>query len=198
PGGLNRDRAGFEVRDVHHTHYGKLCPIETPEGPNIGLINSLATYARVNDLGFIETPYWKVENGRVTSQIDYLTADEEKKYRIAQANINIDKDGYILDEEVPCAYGGTFIIAPKDVVQYMDVSSSQIVGVSAALIPFLEHDDASRALMGANMQRQAVPLIKPKAPLVATGLEMIVPKYSGYLVSAKRPGVVKSVSADRV
>ena len=198
PGGLNRDRAGFEVRDVHHTHYGKLCPIETPEGPNIGLINSLATYARVNDLGFIETPYWKVENGRVTSQIDYLTADEEKKYRIAQANINIDKDGYILDEEVPCAYGGTFIIAPRDVVQYMDVSSSQIVGVSAALIPFLEHDDASRALMGANMQRQAVPLIKPKAPLVATGLEMIVPKYSGYLVSAKRPGVVKSVSADRV
>lgn len=198
PGGLNRERAGFEVRDVHHTHYGKLCPIETPEGPNIGLITSLATYARINELGFIETPYWKVENGRVTDQIEYLTADEEEKYRIAQANINIDENGYILDEEVPCAYGGTFIIAPREMIDYMDVSSSQIVGVSAALIPFLEHDDASRALMGANMQRQAVPLIKPKSPLVATGLEKIVSKYSGHLVAAKRPGIVKSVSADRV
>lgn len=198
PGGLNRERAGFEVRDVHHTHYGKLCPIETPEGPNIGLITSLATYARINELGFIETPYLKVENGRVTDQIEYLTADEEEKYRIAQANINIDENGYILDEEVPCAYGGTFTIAPRELIEYMDVSSSQIVGVSAALIPFLEHDDASRALMGANMQRQAVPLIKPTAPLVGTGLEKIVPRYSGYLVTAKRPGVVKSVSADRV
>jgi len=198
PGGLSRERAGFEVRDVHHTHYGKLCPIETPEGPNIGLITSLATYARINEFGFIETPYWKVENGRVTDIVEYLTADEEQNYRIAQANISIDENGYILDEEVPCAYQGTFIMVPRELVQYMDVSSSQIVGVSAALIPFLEHDDASRALMGANMQRQAVPLIKPKAPLVGTGLEKIVPRYSGYMVTAKRPGVVKSVSADRV
>lgn len=198
PGGLSRERAGFEVRDVHHTHYGRLCPMETPEGPNIGLITSLAIYARINELGFIETPYWKVENGRVTDRVEYLTADEEQEYKIAQANINLGEDGYILDEEVPCAYKGTFIMIPKDQVQYMDVSSSQIVGVSAALIPFLEHDDASRALMGANMQRQAVPLVKPKSPLVATGLEKIVSRYSGYLVTAKRPGIVKSVSADRV
>jgi DNA-directed RNA polymerase subunit beta len=198
PGGLSRERAGFEVRDVHHTHYGRLCPIETPEGPNIGLINSLATYARVNELGFIETPYWRVENGRVTNEIVYLAADEEKEYRIAQANIALDEDGFILDEEVPCAYGGTFIMSPRESVQFMDVSSNQIVGVSTALIPFLEHDDASRALMGANMQRQAVPLIAPQAPIVGTGLEKIVTRYSGFLVTAKRAGRVKSVSADRV
>ena len=198
PGGLSRERAGFEVRDVHHTHYGRLCPIETPEGPNIGLINSLAIYARVNELGFIETPYWRVENGRVTNEIVYLTADEEKEYKIAQANITLDENGFILDEEVPCAYGGTFIMSSRDSVQFMDVSSNQIVGVSTALIPFLEHDDASRALMGANMQRQAVPLISPRAPIVATGLEKIVTRYSGVLVTAKKPGVVRSVSADRV
>ena len=171
PGGLSRDRAGFEVRDVHPSHYGRICPIETPEGPNIGLIASLATFARVNDFGFLETPYRKVEAGRVSTQIDYLTADREENYTVAQANAAIDDKGNFTTARVMCRCKGDFIDVEPGKVDYMDVSPKQLVSVAASLIPFLEHDDANRALMGSNMQRQAVPLLITEAPFVATGLE---------------------------
>ena len=198
PGGLSRERAGFEVRDVHPTHYGRMCPIETPEGPNVGLIASLSTYARVNDLGFIETPYRKVVNGRATDQIEYLTADKEEKYVIAQANIALDKNGRLISEMVSARSGGNFRLVSAKEVQYMDVSPKQLVGISTSLIPFLEHDDANRALMGANMQRQAVPLLKPVAPLVGTGMEHVAARDSGAVVIAKKAGIVESVYADRI
>ncbi|MGC8719572.1 MAG: DNA-directed RNA polymerase subunit beta [Thermodesulforhabdaceae bacterium] len=198
PGGLTRERAGFEVRDVHPTHYGRICPIETPEGPNIGLIVSLSTYARVNKYGFIETPYRKVENGRVTDEVVYLTAMDEKDYPIAQANAPIDKDGYLIDEKLTARKSGEYVLVSRDEVKYMDVSPNQIVSVSSALIPFLEHDDANRALMGSNMQRQAVPLIRTEAPLVGTGIERIVARDSGITTIAKRDGVVEYVDATRI
>jgi DNA-directed RNA polymerase subunit beta len=195
PGGLSRERAGFEVRDVHHSHYGRICPIETPEGPNIGLIGSLATYARVNKFGFIETPYRVVRDGRVTDEIVYLTADREDEYIIAQANTPVDETGKIVAESVVCRYAEEYIEEPAHRVQLMDVSPKQIVSVATALIPFLEHDDANRALMGANMQRQAVPLVRPEAPIVGTGMEYRAAKDSGSLVVAEEPGVVKAVDA---
>ncbi|WP_131110475.1 DNA-directed RNA polymerase subunit beta [Sulfuricystis thermophila] len=198
PGGLTRERAGFEVRDVHPTHYGRVCPIETPEGPNIGLINSLALYARTNEYGFLETPYRKVVDGRVTSEIEYLSAIEEGKYVIAQANAQLDKDGRLLDELVSCRYKGEFELKEASEVQYMDVAPGQIVSVAASLIPFLEHDDANRALMGANMQRQAVPCLRPEKPLVGTGLERTVAVDSGTAVQALRGGVVDYVDANRI
>jgi DNA-directed RNA polymerase subunit beta len=179
PGGLTRERAGFEVRDVHPTHYGRICPIETPEGPNIGLINSLATYARVNKYGFIESPYRKVHEKRVTDEVVYLSAMEEAKYTIAQANATIDSRGRITDELVSCRKGGNFIMTTPEMVDYIDVSPKQLVSVAAALIPFLENDDANRALMGSNMQRQAVPLLTAEAPLVGTGMEDVVARDSG-------------------
>ncbi len=198
PGGLSRDRAGFEVRDVHPSHYGRICPIETPEGPNIGLIASLATFARVNDFGFIETPYRKVEKGRVTQQIDYLTADREEPFVIAQANALIDEKGHFLTEKVTCRFKGDFIDVEPAKVDYMDVSPKQLVSVAAGLIPFLEHDDANRALMGSNMQRQAVPLLVTEAPLVATGLEDRVARDSCAVILAEDNGKVASVSADKI
>ena len=198
PGGLSRDRAGFEVRDVHPSHYGRICPIETPEGPNIGLIASLATFAKVNDFGFIETPYRKVVNGRVTSQLDYLTADREEQFIVAQANAPIDDKGKFQNQRVMCRCKGDFIDVPPDRVDYMDVSPKQLVSVAAGLIPFLEHDDANRALMGSNMQRQAVPLLVSESPLVATGMESKVARDSCAVVSAEAPGVVASVSGNRV
>ncbi|RUQ31885.1 MAG: DNA-directed RNA polymerase subunit beta [Candidatus Competibacteraceae bacterium] len=198
PGGLTRERAGFEVRDVHATHYGRVCPIETPEGPNIGLINSLAVYARTNAYGFLETPYRQVQNGRVTDQIDYLSAIEEGQYVIAQANAPLDADGRLTDELVSCRHQNEFTLAGPDRVQYMDVSPKQIVSVAAALIPFLEHDDANRALMGSNMQRQAVPTLLAEKPLVGTGMERIVARDSGVCVMARRGGVVDSVDAGRI
>ena len=173
PGGLSRDRAGFEVRDVHYTHYGRLCPIETPEGPNIGLISSLCVYARINDLGFIETPYRKVENGKVNMSPEgcvYMSAEEEEDKMVAQANIHLDDDGNILDERISCRHEADFPVVTKDQVHYMDVAPNQIASIAASLIPFLEHDDANRALMGSNMMRQAVPVIRPEAPIVGTGL----------------------------
>ena len=198
PGGLDRHRAGFEVRDVHYSHYGRVCPIETPEGPNIGLITSLALYARVNELGFIETPYRKVKNKRVTNEIVYLTADEEDKYIIAQANARLDQNDYFMDKEVFCRHKDGFLKAKPQDVEYMDVAPQQIVGVSAALIPFLEHDDANRALMGTNMQRQSVPLLNPEAPLVGTGLEAKVALDSGALVLAEKDGLVRYADARKV
>jgi DNA-directed RNA polymerase subunit beta len=198
PGGLSRDRAGFEVRDVHPSHYGRICPIETPEGPNIGLIASLATFAKVNDFGFIETPYRKVVNGRVTSQLDYLTADREEQFIVAQANAPIDEKGKFQNERVMCRCKGDFIDVPPDRVDYMDVSPKQLVSVAAGLIPFLEHDDANRALMGSNMQRQAVPLLVTESPLVATGMEAKVARDSRAVTTAEAPGVVASVSGNRV
>jgi DNA-directed RNA polymerase subunit beta len=198
PGGLSRDRAGFEVRDVHPSHYGRICPIETPEGPNIGLIASLATFAKVNDFGFIETPYRKVVNGRVTSQLDYLTADREEQFIVAQANAPIDDKGKFQNERVMCRCKGDFIDVPPDRVDYMDVSPKQLVSVAAGLIPFLEHDDANRALMGSNMQRQAVPLLVTESPLVATGMESKVARDSCAVLTAEAPGVVASVSGNRV
>ena len=198
PGGLTRERAGFEVRDVHATHYGRVCPIETPEGPNIGLINSLAVYARTNAYGFLETPYRQVQNGRGTDQIDYLSAIEEGQYVIAQANAPLDADGGLTDELVSCRHQNEFTLAGPDRVQYMDVSPKQIVSVAAALIPFLEHDDANRALMGSNMQRQAVPTLLAEKPLVGTGMERIVARDSGVCVVARRGGVVDSVDAGRI
>lgn len=198
PGGLTRERAGFEVRDVHATHYGRVCPIETPEGPNIGLINSLAVYARTNQYGFLETPYRRVNDGRVTDQIDYLSAIEEGQYVIAQANAALDGEGRLTDEMVSCRYQNEFMLATPDRVQYMDVSPKQIVSVAAALIPFLEHDDANRALMGSNMQRQAVPTLRAEKPLVGTGMERIVARDSGVCVIAKRGGSVDSVDAGRI
>jgi DNA-directed RNA polymerase subunit beta len=198
PGGLSRERAGFEVRDVHPSHYGRVCPIETPEGPNIGLISSLSTFARVNDIGFLESPYRKVSKGRVTEQIDYLTADEEDKYVIAQANAPLDKSGHFTSDAVSCRARGDFPKKKPEEIDYMDVSPRQLVSVAAALIPFLEHDDANRALMGSNMQRQAVPLLVPEAPFVGTGMERHVAKDSGAVVQAKSRGTVKAVSADEI
>ncbi|MDW8003137.1 MAG: DNA-directed RNA polymerase subunit beta, partial [Deltaproteobacteria bacterium] len=198
PGGLTRERAGFEVRDVHPTHYGRICPIETPEGPNIGLISSLATYARVNEFGFIETPYRRVVNGRVTDEIVYLTADEEEKYHIAQSSTPIDENGKFLVDLVEAQKGGNFYYVSPDQVDFIDVSPKQLVSVSASLIPLLEHDDANRALMGSNMQRQAVPLIVPEAPLIGTGMERIVGRDSKVTVIAKHDGIVKSVDANRI
>ena len=198
PGGLTRERAGFEVRDVHTTHYGRVCPIETPEGPNIGLINSLAVYARTNQYGFLETPYRRVEDGCVTDQIDYLSAIEEGQYVIAQANANLDGQNRFVDELISCRYQNEFMLAMSDRVHYMDVSPKQIVSVAAALIPFLEHDDANRALMGSNMQRQAVPTLRSEKPLVGTGMERIVARDSGVCVIAKRGGAVDSVDAGRI
>ena len=198
PGGLTRERAGFEVRDVHPTHYGRICPIETPEGPNIGLINSLATYARVNKYGFIESPYRRVDKKHVTDEVVYLSAMEEEKYTIAQANATIDPRGRITDELVSCRKGGNFIMTTPEMVDYIDVSPKQLVSVAAALIPFLENDDANRALMGSNMQRQAVPLLQAEAPLVGTGMEDVVARDSGAAIGARRTGVVDQVDATRI
>jgi len=198
PRGLSRERAGFEVRDVHPTHYGRICPIETPEGPNIGLISSLSTYARINEFGFIETPYRKVEGGVVSDDIIFLTALEEEQVVIAQANAQVDARGRFVADRVEARKSGEFKLVPPEEVQYMDVSPKQLVSVAASLIPFLENDDANRALMGSNMQRQAVPLLQPEAPLVGTGMEHVVARDSGAVVVARRAGVVESVSADRV
>ena len=198
PGGLTRDRAGFEVRDVHPSHYSRICPIETPEGPNIGLITSLATYARINHFGFIEAPYRRVSNGEVTDDIEYLSAVGGERNTVAQANSQLDSEGRLVSQSVSARLDGDFVLVPPKKVEYMDVSPKQVVGVASALIPFLEHDDANRALMGSNMQRQAVPLLHPKAPVVGTGMESIVARDSGYVVQAKRSGVVESVSATRI
>jgi DNA-directed RNA polymerase subunit beta len=198
PGGLTRERAGFEVRDVHPTHYGRICPVETPEGPNIGLITSLATYARVNEYGFIEVPYKKVVNGRVTDEVEYFSAIEGEKFIIAEATAPLDNKGNLVGETVSARVGGDFRIVPPEEIQYMDVSPKQIVGVSASLIPFLENDDANRALMGSNMQRQAVPLLRSEAPVVGTGMEHAAARDSGAIVVARRSGVVESVDATRI
>jgi DNA-directed RNA polymerase subunit beta len=198
PGGLTRERAGFEVRDVHPTHYGRICPIETPEGPNIGLIASLSTYARVNEYGFVETPYRKVEKGRVTEDVTFYSALEEEKHTIAQANAPVDRRGYFQGNTVSCRKEGEFVFVRPEEVDLMDVSPNQLVSVAASLVPFLENDDANRALMGSNMQRQAVPLIRTSAPLVGTGIESIVARDSGVTVVAKRDGVVQSVDAARI
>ncbi len=198
PGGLTRERAGFEVRDIHASHYGRVCPIETPEGPNIGLISSLAIYARINEYGFIETPYRRVENGKVTDQIDYLTADLEEKYVIGQANAPLDKNNKFVNDYVLCRHMGDSGEFPKDQVQYMDVSPKQLVSAAAGLVPFLEHDDANRALMGSNMQRQAVPLLKAESPLVGTGLESVVARDSRTVLRASANGIVAAASARRI
>jgi DNA-directed RNA polymerase subunit beta len=198
PGGLTRERAGFEVRDVHPTHYGRICPIETPEGPNIGLINSMATYARINKYGFIETPYRKVKGGKVQAEVVYLSAIEEGRYTIAQANAPITEDGKFVEELVSCRKDGDFVMATNEHIEFMDVAPKQLVSVAAALIPFLENDDANRALMGSNMQRQAVPLVRADAPLVGTGMEEIVARDSGAAISARRDGVVDQVDAQRI
>ena len=198
PGGLTRERAGFEVRDVHPTHYGRICPIETPEGPNIGLINSLATYCRVNKFGYIESPYKKVVKGKVTNDIKYLSAIEEEKYTIAQANSSLSKDGSFEEELVACRKNLNFQLSNKDNIDYIDVSPKQLVSVAAALIPFLENDDANRALMGSNMMRQAVPLLKPESPLVGTGIESDVALDSGVTIVAKRSGVVDKIDGKRI
>ncbi|MDP6530134.1 MAG: DNA-directed RNA polymerase subunit beta [Gemmatimonadota bacterium] len=198
PGGLTRERAGFEVRDVHYTHYGRICPIETPEGPNIGLISSLATFARVNEFGFLETPYRSVKKGKVSDEVTYLTADVEDRNVMAQANSPLDDKGKFVGERVLCRRRGDFPLTPPDEVKYMDVSPKQLVSAAAALIPFLEHDDANRALMGSNMQRQAVPLLRTDAPLVGTGLEEKVARDSGAVVVSKRAGVVDQVSSDAI
>ncbi len=198
PGGLTRERAGFEVRDVHPTHYGRVCPIETPEGPNIGLINSLAMFARTNEYGFLESPYRKVINTRITDDFEYLSAIEEGDFYIAQANTRLDNNKMIIDELVSCRYKGEFTLATPDKIDYMDVSPRQIVSVAASLIPFLEHDDANRALMGSNMQRQAVPTLRPEKPLVGTGVERLVASDSGATVVSKRGGIVDSVDASRI
>ncbi|HEU0162536.1 MAG TPA: DNA-directed RNA polymerase subunit beta, partial [Rhizomicrobium sp.] len=198
PGGLTRERAGFEVRDVHPTHYGRICPIETPEGPNIGLINSLATFARVNKYGFIESPYRKVVNKHLTDEVVYLSAMEEAKYMVAQANAAVDSKNRLTDELVSCRKGGNFVMTTPDMVQFIDVSPKQLVSVAAALVPFLENDDANRALMGSNMQRQAVPLLRPEAPLVGTGMEEVVARDSGSAITARRAGVVDQVDATRI
>jgi DNA-directed RNA polymerase subunit beta len=198
PGGLTRDRAGFEVRDVHPTHYGRICPIETPEGPNIGLIASLSTYARVNKLGFIESPYRKVRNGRVTNEVDFLSAVEEDRYVIAQASVELDPDGRFASDIVAARKGSEFLLVPVEEIDYMDVSPKQLVSVAASLIPFLENDDANRALMGSNMQRQAVPLLCTEAPFIGTGMEYIAARDSGAVLVSKHPGTVVSVDATRI
>ena len=198
PGGLTRERAGFEVRDVHYTHYGRLCPIETPEGPNIGLISSLCIHGRVNEFGFIETPYRKVKNGRVSDEIEYLTAEKEDVYTIGQANAQLDEKGRLREERVKARIKGDFPVVKPEEVQYMDVAPNQIVSAAAALVPFLEHDDANRALMGSNMQRQSVPLLKPEKSLVGTGLEEKIARDSRTIIVAERSGMVESVSADTI
>ncbi len=198
PGGLTRERAGFEVRDVHPTHYGRICPIETPEGPNIGLINSLATFARVNKYGFIEAPYRRVKDGQVTDEVIYLSAMEEAKHYVAQANAPIDGKGRLMEDLVVCRHSGDVVMVPIDRVDFMDVSPKQLVSVAAALIPFLENDDANRALMGSNMQRQAVPLVKADAPFVGTGMESVVARDSGAAIAARRAGVVDQIDATRI
>ena len=188
PGGLTRERAGFEVRDVHPTHYGRICPIETPEGPNIGLINSLATFARVNKYGFIESALPPLKDGRVTDEVVYLSAMEEAKYYVAQANAPVDAEGRLTEDLVVCRHAGDVVMVPRERVDFMDVSPKQLVSVAAALIPFLENDDANRALMGSNMQRQAVPLVRADAPLVGTGMESVVAQDSGAAIAARRTG----------
>jgi DNA-directed RNA polymerase subunit beta len=198
PGGLTRERAGFEVRDVHPTHYGRICPIETPEGPNIGLINSLATYARVNQYGFIESPYRKVQKGKVTDEVIYLSAMDEGRYTVAQANAELDKNGRLVEDLISCRRGGEYLVARPEDIDFIDVSPKQLVSVAAALIPFLENDDANRALMGSNMQRQAVPLLQTESPLVGTGMEETVARDSGVAIAAKRSGVVDQVDATRI
>jgi DNA-directed RNA polymerase subunit beta len=198
PGGLTRERAGFEVRDVHPTHYGRICPIETPEGPNIGLINSLATYARVNQYGFIESPYRKVVKGQVTNEVVYLSAMEEGRYTIAQANAELDSRHRFVSDLISCRRGGDFVMARPDDIEFMDVSPKQLVSVAAALIPFLENDDANRALMGSNMQRQAVPLLRAEAPIVGTGMEGTVACDSGVVITARRGGIVDQIDATRI
>jgi DNA-directed RNA polymerase subunit beta len=198
PGGLTRERAGFEVRDVHYTHYGRLCPIETPEGPNIGLISSLCIHARINDFGFIETPYRKVKNGKVTEEIEFLTAEKEDEVTIAQANAPLDERGRYQEEKIKSRFQSDYPLAEPDKIQYMDVAPNQIVSAAAALIPFLEHDDANRALMGSNMQRQAVPLLSPVPPIVGTGLEEKLARDSRTMIIAERNGVVESVTADSI
>ena len=198
PGGLSRDRAGFEVRDVHATHYGRLCPIETPEGPNIGLINSLASYARVNEYGFLEAPYRKVVNGKVTDNIEYLSAIDEGSFVIAQASTELDSKNHFVEELIQCRSGGEAIFTESSRVQYMDVSAKQMVSAAAALIPFLEHDDANRVLMGANMQRQAVPTLKSEKPLVGTGMERIVARDSGNCIISSNPGTIAEVDSNRI
>ena len=198
PGGLTRERAGFEVRDVHATHYGRMCPIETPEGPNIGLINSLATFARVNKYGFIETPYRKVVDGKVTDDVQYMSATEEMRHTVAQANAALDKDGKFQNDLVSTRQNGDYTLAQSDSVDLIDVSPKQLVSVAASLIPFLENDDANRALMGSNMQRQAVPLLKAEAPLVGTGIEEVVARDSGAAIVAKRGGIIDQVDAQRI
>ncbi len=198
PGGLTRERAGFEVRDVHPTHYGRMCPIETPEGQNIGLINSLATYARVNKYGFIETPYRKVIDGQVTDEVIYLSATEEQRHVIAQANATLDEEGRFVNDLVSTRRSGDFVLSPRDVIDLIDVSPKQLVSVAASLIPFLENDDANRALMGSNMMRQAVPLLQSDAPLVGTGIEGIVARDSGAAIMARRAGIIDQVDAQRI
>ena len=198
PGGLTRERAGFEVRDVHTTHYGRICPIETPEGPNIGLINSLASYARVNKYGFIETPYRKVNDSKVSDEVIYLSAMDEGKYTIAQANAELDDKGRFVDELISCRKAGDYLMVPANAIEYMDVSPKQVVSVAASLIPFLENDDANRALMGSNMMRQAVPLLQPEAPIVGTGMEGRVARDSGATIAARRAGIVDQVDATRI
>jgi len=198
PGGLTRERAGFEVRDVHATHYGRMCPIETPEGPNIGLINSLATFARVNKYGFIETPYRRVENGRVSDDVQYMSATEEQRHTVAQANATLDENGQFVNEFVNTRQSGEYTLAPNETVDLIDVSPKQLVSVAASLIPFLENDDANRALMGSNMQRQAVPTLRSEAPLVGTGIEGVVARDSGASIMARRAGVIDQVDATRI
>lgn len=198
PGGLSRERAGFEVRDVHHSHYGRMCPIETPEGPNIGLIGSLSTYGRINPYGFIEAPYRKVVEGRVTDRIDYLTADEEEKFVVAQANAPLDENGRFLEEKIDARHGADFVLVSPSRIDYMDVSPKQMVSIATALIPFLEHDDANRALMGSNMQRQAVPLLRTDSPYVGTGMEYKAAKDSGVCILAQKPGVIERATADEI
>ena len=198
PGGLTRERAGFEVRDVHATHYGRMCPIETPEGPNIGLINSLATFARVNKYGFIETPYRIVKDGQVTDEVHYLSATEEMRHTVAQANAKLDESGKFISDLVSTRQNGDYTLAPNESVDLIDVSPKQLVSVAASLIPFLENDDANRALMGSNMQRQAVPLLSAEAPLVGTGMEGVVARDSGAAIMAKRAGIIDQVDAQRI
>jgi len=198
PGGLSRERAGFEVRDVHHSHYGRMCPIETPEGPNIGLIGSLSTYGRINEYGFIEAPYRKVEDGKVTDEIHYLTADEEEKYVIAQANAAVSDSGEFLSNKIEARHGDSFVLVPPLGIQYMDVSPKQMVSIATALIPFLEHDDANRALMGSNMQRQAVPLLRTDAPYIGTGMEYKAAVDSGVCLVSQKAGTVARVTSDDI
>ncbi|KJV64707.1 RNA polymerase Rpb2, domain 6 family protein [Anaplasma phagocytophilum str. ApMUC09] len=198
PGGLTRERAGFEVRDVHPTHYGRICPIETPEGQNIGLISSLAIYAKINKYGFIESPYRKVIDGVVTDSVEYLLATQESDYYIADAGAALDENNRFVDDMLYCRHGGNFVMVKREDVNYIDVSPKQIVSVAASLIPFLENNDANRALMGSNMQRQAVPLLKAEAPLVGTGMESVVAAGSGAVVLAKRDGVVHRVDGSYI